>query len=133
MFERDHIYRRRDLHSVFGGQQQGGISTPAQHRFVMLFTSHSGEQHGYVDGWSPDGTFLYTGEGQHGDMSFTRGNAAIRDHAVNGKDLHLFGYESKGHVRYLGQMAYRRHFFKDGPDTNGVTRRLIVFELEPVR
>src|SRR5665213_2753622 len=30
MFVPRQIYRRRDLHHQFGGQQQGGVSTPAQ-------------------------------------------------------------------------------------------------------
>ena len=92
MFVQGEVYRRRDLHKQFGGQQQGGISTPSRHPIVLLFTGEAGEQHGYRDGWSNDGVFLYTGEGQHGDMQFSRGNLAIRDHAQQGRDLHLFEY-----------------------------------------
>ena len=102
MFIQGHVYRRRDLHDQYGGQRQGGISTPSQHQLILLFTGESGEQHGYADGWSADGLFLYTGEGQQGDMAFIRGNAAIRDHIDNGKDLHLFAQVKKGYVRYLG-------------------------------
>jgi 5-methylcytosine-specific restriction protein A len=50
-------------------------------------SGEGGEQHGYADGWSADGLFLYTGEGQQGDMAFVRGNAAIRDHIDNGKEV----------------------------------------------
>src|SRR5437016_13409603 len=83
MFIQGHVYRRRDLHDQYGGQRQGGISTPSQYPFVMLFTGESGEQHGYADSWSADGLFLYKGEGQQGDMAFIRGNVAIRDHMDN--------------------------------------------------
>jgi hypothetical protein len=31
-----HLYRRTELHKQFGGQRQGGISTPAKAPFVML-------------------------------------------------------------------------------------------------
>ena len=96
MFIQGHVYRRRDLHDRYGGQRQGGISTPSQYPFILLFTGESGEQHGYADGWSADGLFLYTGEGQQGDMAFVRGNAAIRDHIDQGKDLHLFAQVKKG-------------------------------------
>jgi 5-methylcytosine-specific restriction protein A len=108
MFVQGQVYRRRDLHQQFGGQQQGGISTPSSANIVLLFTGEAGEQHGYRDDWTKDGVFLYTGEGQRGDMQFVRGNLAIRDHAANGKDLHLFEYikgNSKGVVRYIGQMV----------------------------
>jgi 5-methylcytosine-specific restriction protein A len=81
--------RREDIHAKFGGQQQGGISTPDGAPFIFLFTGEIGEQYGYADGWS-EGVFLYVGEGQRGDMEFIRGNKAIRDHAMNGKELLLF-------------------------------------------
>lgn len=85
-----------ELHSQYGGQHQGGINTPAQFSLVMLFTGASGEQHDYTDGWSIDGLFLYTGEGQQGDLTFMCGNTAIRDHVTNGKDFHLFAYVRTG-------------------------------------
>jgi len=50
------IYRRTTLHEHFGGQQQGGISTPSRYPMILLFTGASGVQHGYEDGWS-DGVF----------------------------------------------------------------------------
>ena len=30
--------RRRDIHTKFEGQRQGGISTPAKHPVIFLFT-----------------------------------------------------------------------------------------------
>lgn len=54
-FEIGRIYnRRKDLHAVFGGQQQGGISTPAPSPLIFLFTGDSGKQYGYEDGCSKD-------------------------------------------------------------------------------
>lgn len=65
MFEAGKVYHRRnDIHAVYGGQQQGGISTPSGHPFIILVTGDSGEEHGYVDGFRDDGSFWYTGEGQ---------------------------------------------------------------------
>ena len=132
MFIQGHLYRRRTLHDRYGGQRQGGISTPSQHPLILLFTGQSGEQHGYTDGWSADGLFLYTGEGQQGDMTFVRGNAAIRDHLINGKDLHLFAQSSKGSVRYIGQMVCTGYHLQSGPDTTGQSRQMIIFELTPL-
>jgi 5-methylcytosine-specific restriction protein A len=126
-----HVYRRRDLHDQYGGQRQGGISTPSQHPFILLFTGESGEQHGYADGWSVDGLFLSTGEGQRGDMAFVRGNAAIRDHINHGRDLHLFAYVKQGSVRYLGQMVCTGFHPQVGPDTTRQLRQMIIFALTP--
>ena len=70
MFEVGHIYdRRRDIHAKYGGQQQGGISTPAGSQHIFLFTGEAGEQYGYEDGWDENGVFCYTGEGQVVDSS----------------------------------------------------------------
>jgi 5-methylcytosine-specific restriction protein A len=64
MFVPGSTYNRRSLHAKYGGQAQGGICTPARHPFIMLFTGESGAAYGYHDGWTPDGVFQYTGEGQ---------------------------------------------------------------------
>ncbi len=59
--------RRADIHEKYGGQEQGGIATPAGHNVIFAFTGASGSKHGYADDWQPDGTFHYCGEGQVGD------------------------------------------------------------------
>ena len=98
LFNAGEAYRRRDLHSRFGGQRQGGISTPKKYPFIFLFTGLTGEHYGYHDEWTQEGSFIYTGEGQIGDMEFVRGNAHVRDSISQGKDLHLFEYVAKGIV-----------------------------------
>jgi hypothetical protein len=66
--------RRRDIHARYGGQEGGGISTPAAHPMVFLFTGKAGIQFGYGhDRWREDGLFDYTGEGQVGDMQMGAG------------------------------------------------------------
>jgi 5-methylcytosine-specific restriction enzyme A len=122
--------RRRAIHEPYGGQQQGGISTPREHPFVLLFTSQTGEQYGYEDGWEENGVFLYSGEGQVGDQQFTHGNRAIRDHAKAGKDLHLFESLGKGQgYRYLGMFACPTWEYRRGIDLNRDERQVIVFHL----
>lgn len=121
-------YRRRDLHAEYGGQQQGGISTPARHPIIFLFSGPSGERYGYTDGWKGR-RYLYCGEGQVGDMSFTRGNKAIRDHGD--KEIHVFEQIGGGLVRYVGEFRYDCHHIREGTDTQGRKRRMIVFELVP--
>src|SRR5438874_1796610 len=128
------MYRRRELHEKFGGQRQGGISTPAKAPFIFLITGESGKQHGYSDEWTNNGTFLYTGEGQHGDMKFVGGNRAIRDHRQKGKALQVFEQDKKDKrfLRYLGEMEYAQHTNREAPDTDGKQRKAIVFHLRPV-
>ncbi|MBO1077247.1 HNH endonuclease [Roseomonas marmotae] len=126
------IYRRTTLHKHFGGQQQGGISTPSQHPVILLFTGATGVQHGYEDGWS-DGVFCYFGEGQVGDMPWLRGNVAIRDHIDQGRDLHLFKIltSPRSQVEYVGPFFAASWEYRQAPDRNGAMRRGIVFHLVP--
>ena len=133
-FEFGKIYSRQaDIHAQYKGQQQGGISTPAEVPFVFLFTGDTGEQYGYKDHWTDDGVFLYTGEGQVGDMEFVRGNKAIRDHAIDSKDLLLFEALGKGKgVRFLGPFSCSSWESKSGPDKLGNLRKVIVFHLVPL-
>ena len=135
-FETGRIYdRRADIHAVFGGQQQGGISTPTRVSAIFLFSAEAGQHHGYEDGWSESGesVFLYTGEGQVGDMAFIRGNRAIRDHVSNGRDLHLFVSVGKSQgYRYVGQFVCTSWETRNAPDTNGDPRTALVFHLVPL-
>lgn len=125
------IYNRRaDIHARFGGQERGGIATPADCNFVFLFTGEQGEQFGYSDGLRTDGMFEYTGEGQVGDMQFVRGNRAVRYHSDEGKELLLFeAQKQKGQYRFKGSFDYQGFELRDGPDREGQLRKIIIFHL----
>ncbi|MGF6428346.1 HNH endonuclease [Bradyrhizobium elkanii] len=131
-FEEGRVYNRRaDIHAKFGGQQQGGIITPAQHPLVIVVTGEEGLAHGYADRTRSDGVFEYFGEGQIGDMVLQRGNLAIASHSVEGKSLLLFRKTSDG-LRFVGEMVYEKHHFEKAPDREGKERSAIVFELRPL-
>lgn len=70
-FKSAEIYKRSLIHEEYGGNRQSGISYPAKHYMVFIFTGFSGEEYGYNDRWE-NGYFLYYGEGQEGDMEFVR-------------------------------------------------------------
>ena len=58
------LYTRKALIELYGGQLQGGIWTPREFPVIFIFTGESGETYGYKDGWTAEGSFSYTGEGQ---------------------------------------------------------------------
>lgn len=126
--------RRSDIHEPFGGQQQGGISTPARAPGIFIFTGHGADIIGYKDAFQTDGSLRYTGQGQVGDMRMASGNAAIRDHSTAGKDLLLFSQMKKGgRVRFEGLFACAGWDVERQPDINGHERDALVFSLVPLR
>lgn len=137
-FEIGKIYdRRTQIHEPFGGSRQSGISPSAKAPAVFIFTGDSGEQFGYTDKYDEFGVFHYTGEGQVGDMLLRGGNKAILEHASNGASLHLFKALGKRAGKslgqqYMGEFVCADHVWKDGPDRNGATRRIIQFHLLPI-
>ena len=132
-FEPGGVYNRvRHIHDVYGGQRQGGISTPKAAPLIFLFTGETGDQYGYSDGPRDDGTFAYTGEGQVGDMEFVRGNLAIRDHIRDGRDLLLFAKLTQpGSYRFVGKFACDDFEYATAPDRTGALRQVIIFLLRP--
>jgi 5-methylcytosine-specific restriction protein A len=134
VFERGRVYRRDELHRAWDGTTrvplQGGILTPVEAPVVIVVTGEEGGQYGYDDYWDTDGVFHYYGAGQVGDMEWVRGNVALRDHADNGEDIHLFEQVLPSGLRYLGQFVCVGFYERDDvPDRNGALRRAIVFEL----
>ncbi len=131
MFTEGKTYnRRQDIHAKFGGNIQSGISPCANYPYVFLFTSPSGEEHGYQDKWVSNSVYIYSGEGQYGDMDLVRGNKAIKNHKADGRELHLFEKEQTGEYRYLGQFEYLGHEVKSGTDTDEKKRKVILFSLQ---
>ena len=103
----NHIYNRRaDIHALYGGNWQSGICPSANYPYIFIFSGKSGHQHGYKDGWDNPNVFSYTGEGQVGDMKFTKGNLALRDHLKNGKRVFLFESGNKGFVKFISEVEF---------------------------
>lgn len=100
---------------------------------VFLFSGESGEQYGYTDEVDAHGVYSYAGEGQVGDMTLTRGNLAVQQHAATGRTLHLFKALGKGKGQlYVGEYACADLSWIEGPDREGNTRKIVIFHLVPV-
>lgn len=124
-------YKRTDIHDEYGGKRQSGIAPCSEYPFVLIFTGERGEEFGYEDEFLDDGTFIYTGEGQEGDMTWDHGNRAIRDHKEEGRQLHLFENQDNGYVTYVGEYEYEDAKWEELPDKNGEMRDAIRFRLVP--
>ncbi len=64
-------------------------------------------------------------------MNFGGRNSAILNHSVNGKSLLLFK-QIRGGLIFEDEMIYESYHIERAPDSNGVERDAIVFELRPL-
>jgi 5-methylcytosine-specific restriction enzyme A len=128
-FKINQLYKRSELHDIYGGNRQRGISVSKKSSMLFIFSGSEGAIYGYEDGWQDAETFYYTGEGQVGDQEFKEGNKALRDHTENNKDVYLFEKVSKnGLYKFVNQLTCVGYHFSDGLDKNGNLRSMIVFE-----
>jgi len=128
--------RRRAIHAAYGGQQQGGISTPRSIPDILIFTDPaSGAKYGYdeFEGLREDGSYSYTGEGRVGPQKFLRGNQALRDATRDGKNIRLL--RTKGVLAtYIGAFTLGDppYWTETIPDIHRDPRKGIIFNLIPV-
>ncbi|MBN4051964.1 HNH endonuclease [Cytophagaceae bacterium AH-315-L13] len=127
MFIKGQIYKRSIIHDSYGGNRQSGICPSAQAPYIFIFSGSGGTQHGYKDRWENKNVFSYTGEGQVGDMEFTKGNLALRDHIVSGKKVFLFEYVNKGMVEFISEMEVINIGYFETHDRKGTLRIGIKF------
>jgi 5-methylcytosine-specific restriction protein A len=119
--------RRKDIHAIYGGNWQSGICPSSKFPFIFIFSGKSGKQHGYKDEWENENIFAYTGEGQVGDMSFTKGNLALREHLQKGKRVFLFESLGKGFVKFITEVEFYEADYFETHDTSGKLRLGIKF------
>lgn len=131
-FEKDKFYKRSELHDVYGGNRQRGISNCADNNLLFIFTNPHKGQDVYVDKWKGD-SFYYSGEGRVGDMTFTGGNLSIKNHVANGKEIHLFeadkNTKNRGYWRYVDQVRLVDVNYYRNLDDNGDERQAFQFVL----
>ena len=131
-FEKDKLYKRSELHDVYGGNRQRGISNCADNNLLFIFTNPHKDEDVYVDKWAGD-SFYYSGEGRVGDMTFTGGNLSIKNHEANDKQIHLFeaGQKNKnsGYWKYVDQLKLVDLSYYRNLDDKGDERQAFQFIL----
>ncbi len=123
----DQVYKRSYLHDQYGGSRQSGISPCSNVPFIFIFSGATGGQHGYKDQWENQNIFSYTGEGQIGDMKFTRGNLALKNHLLDGRRVFLFEYVRSGYVKFVSELEFYEADYFETHDREGNWRIGIKF------
>ncbi|MCX7537630.1 hypothetical protein OS123_03575 [Corynebacterium sp. P5875] len=136
---------RREVSEVYGGSRLSGISVSGRTPNIILYTDPvQGSKFGYkFDGYDPNDpeVFYYSGEGQVGDQTLSKGNRAIVESGVSGKALRLFCAEgpkrSGGKAqKYIGEFFLDPQFpyrWENVEDIGGGTRSILVFRLRARR
>jgi len=112
-FIRNKIYKRKELHDEYGGNRQSGICPSSEHPVIFIFSGNTGGKYGYEDGWDNENIFRYSGEGQIGDMEFTRGNKSILNHKEDGKNMVVPLKNFSGHFTFMP--AHILHWADENP------------------
>ncbi|GBL35325.1 hypothetical protein EMGBS15_09200 [Filimonas sp.] len=126
------IFKRTSLHEAYGGNRQSGICPSTKFPYIFIFTGAQGGQHGYADTWENENVFSYTGEGQSGDMKYSRGNLALKDHLKNGKRVFLFKYVRSGYVEFVNELVLMDSDYFGTHDTSKSLRIGIKFFFKKV-
>jgi len=117
-------YTRKWLNDTYGGSRVSGICPIKEKNMIFLFYNENENTF-----WDNEGKFRYLGEGLKGDMEFTRGNKAIRNHEMNGDHIYLFkksAYNSNKYT-FTGEVVYLNHEFISTSDIRGKQRLSIIF------
>jgi hypothetical protein len=138
LFKKGMAYKRTLLHDAYQGSRMAGISRPKNRSFIMLFTRVAVATEiaaYYADGWRiVDGEerFAYSGEGKAGDMTWSSGNAALRDHKQEKKHVFLFGAvpEMPTYWRCYGEFELAKWVVAPRQGEDKVMRNAIEFELK---
>lgn len=98
---------------------------------VVLISSVDKKKTGFVyhDHWTPDGDYMYSGEGKTGDQQMTLGNKAIVDAGRDGKIIHLFVKFSPQEYYYQGIFSLEDYTYEDDKDESGNVRKEYKFRL----
>lgn len=98
---------------------------------VVLISSVDKKKAGFVyhDHWTPEGDYIYSGEGKIGDQQLTLGNKAIADAERDGKLIHLFVKFSPQEYYYQGVFSLVDYTYEDDKDESGKVRKEYKFRL----
>ena len=128
------VYKRAELHERYGGSRISGIVALKEEPLVFLFHTEEPSRGFYGDGFGAEGLYWFSGEGTVGDMRWTAGNRAVRDHVREGRSLLLFERVRRagGLWRCSFVMQCRRVVREVRRDQRGGKRSAIVFGLATV-
>ncbi|MBR5310988.1 MAG: hypothetical protein IKU42_07695 [Oscillospiraceae bacterium] len=133
--KREPILTYRDVEGSFGIKTTGLVAKdiyPTETNVVLISNvTKIGGKFVYRDRFTPEGDYIYTGEGKKGDQTMTGGNLAIINAAEDRKDIHLFVKLSPAEYYYQGIFTLADYNLEEGKDEAGNFRLEYKFRLTP--
>ncbi len=133
---RQPILTYQQVEEQFGIRISGfgrGINPTTTKVVLISSISKSGGHFVYHDRWTEGGDYIYSGEGRTGDQTMTKGNLAIKNAAVDGKEIHLFVKFSPQEYYYQGVFNLVEYSAEEEKDENGDLRKEYKFRLHKVK
>ena len=81
----------------------------------------------YQDCWVDEGVYSYSGEGKKGDQKFEKGNLALKNAGITGKDIYLLVKFSTDEYYDKGKFGLIDYRFEIEKDADGNPRKEIKF------
>jgi len=125
-FDIGSTYKRSELHDIYGGNRENGISNCKDSPIIFIFSDPRKKNKLYVDEWKNE-YFYYSGEGKEGDMEMTRGNKSVFNHINDNKQIHLFEKIETSQYTYKGRLQYKDLSYGESKDKNGDIRESFQF------
>lgn len=126
------IYKRSDLHLLYGGNQQAGGVVSANKNAILIFhTLKTDFNDMYQNEWIGD-TFIFFGQGTKGDMQWNKLNKSILEHQKeNNKLLFFRNVKGRGGLwRFEGELYCQGYEPAHVNDDKGDLREVIKFHLK---
>lgn len=132
---RQPILTYRQVEDQFGIKISGfgrGINPTDTTVILISSIGRSGGKFVYHDKWTADGDYLYSGEGKTGDQAMSKGNLALKNAALDGKQIHLFVKFSPQEYYYQGIFELVDYTYEEENDETGSPRKEYKFRLRKV-
>ena len=123
---------KREVERKYGvnlGFYTRGINVSSKNIVLVSVVNRNNEGFVYHDCWIDEGVYSYSGEGRSGDQKFERGNLALKNAGITGKDIYLLVKFSTDEYYDKGKFGLIDYKYENEKDADGNLRKEIKFIL----
>lgn len=104
-----------------------GINVTSKNIVLISVVKKNNDGFVYHDCWVDEGVYSYSGEGKYGDQKFEKGNLALKNAGITGKDIYLLVKFSTDEYYDKGKFGLIDYRFEIEKDADGNPRKEIKF------